>query len=119
MAEFNGRVYSLKGRIGDDTFRKYWGLDLEGINAVSLAGFDLDIGLHMWKQPRLRLEVDDQGITPSFWGGAISLNLISPLLDLPIPIRLAGGGDYKSSGFVPGLNLASGLAWRIGLNIQL
>ncbi len=119
MVAWEKSVLTWRVRIGEATFRKSWGMDLEGLNVLSWLGYDLDLGGHIWKQPRLRLDVLDQNIRRSMYGGGGSANILSPTLDLPIPIRLAGGIDYKSSGFLPGANLEGGLSWRIGMGMGL
>ncbi len=119
MLALDQRVLTFRVRIGDDTFRSSWGTDLDVLNVVSLLGFDFDVGLHLWKQPRLRLNVNDIELEPSLYGGGGSLDMFSPDLGMPFPSRLAGGIDYKTSGFTPGKDLERGPAWRIGLNIPL
>jgi hypothetical protein len=119
MAAWESKIFTWTIRIGEDTFREFWGMDLEAMNLISLLGTDLDLGLHIWRQPRLRLDIMDRKTVPLQFGGAGSLDLFSPDLGLAFPMRLAGGIDYKSSGFLPGSNLNEGLTWRFGLDIPL
>jgi hypothetical protein len=119
MLSLYKRVITLRVRIGDDTFRKSWGMDLDALSVISWLGYDLDLGGHFWKQPRLRLDILDQNSRQLLYGGGGSINILSPALDLPFPIRIAGGADYKTSGFLPGADLERGLAWRIGVGIGL
>jgi hypothetical protein len=119
LLALDSRTLNWRVRIGDDTFRRSWGTDLDATDVISIEGFTCDIGLHLWSQPRLRLSVNDQGKTPTSLGGGGSLNLFSPTLDLPFPIKLAGGGGYKTSGFIAGADMESGFAWHFGLDISL
>jgi len=117
LAAWDGRVFSLRYRAGDDTFRKSWGLDLEALEAVRFAGWSLDAGANLWRQPRLRLTHEDQGPTPERIGFRESLTLFSPPASDTFPLRAALGQDFKTSGFLPGERLERGHGWRMGLGL--
>ena len=69
MLSLDKRVITLRVRIGDDTFRKSWGMDLDALSVISWLGYDLDLGGHFWKQPRLRLDILDQNSRQLLYGG--------------------------------------------------
>ncbi len=119
IAAWDRTSVTLRIRIGDDTFRNFWGTDLTAVNILSLAGADLDFSAHLWKQPRLRLDPNDQGVVRDRLGGGGDVTILSPTLPTPWPVRLAAGGGYKALGFVPGEELEQGFNWRIGLDVEL
>ncbi len=107
------RTVIARYRIGDDAYRRNWGLDLETSELFSYAGTTLDADFHFWRQPRLKLVRGDTGSTESRLGYGQSLTVFLPPFVKRVPVRLAVGGDYKTLGFVPGWTLDEGFTVRV------
>lgn len=113
LLSWDRRTVIARYRIGDDAYRRNWGLDLETSELFSYAGATLDADFHFWKQPGLKLVRGDAQPTDSRFGFGQSLTVFLPPFVKRIPVRLAAGGDYKTLGFVPGYNLDEGFTARV------
>jgi hypothetical protein len=113
LLSWDRRTVIARYRIGDDAYRRNWGLDLETSELFSYAGATLDADLHFWRQPRLKLVRGDTQPTESRLGYGQSLTVFLPPFVKRVPVRLALGGDYKTLGFVPGQMLDEGFTMRV------
>jgi hypothetical protein len=110
------RAWLLGYRVGDDTFRRSWGLDAVSSGLVRAGGCVFDLDAHVWEQPRLNLSLSEtRQLEPRRAGWAAALSALSPMLPGGWPVRVSGGGGWKTSGFVRGKDLGAGAYWRIGL----
>jgi hypothetical protein len=113
LLSWDRRTVIARYRIGDDAYRRHWGLDLETSELFSYSGATLDVDLHFWRQPRLILDRSDTGRAGSRLGYGQSLMVFLPPFFKRVPVRFALGGDYKTSGFVPGQKLGEGFTARV------
>jgi hypothetical protein len=113
LLSWDRRTVIARYRIGDDAYRRNWGLDLETSELFSYAGATLDADLHFWRQPRVKLARNDSLPAESRLGYGQSLMVFLPPFVKRVPVRLALGGDYKTLGFLPGRTLAEGFTARV------
>lgn len=113
LLAWNRRTLIARYRIGDDAYRSNWGADLEASEILTVAGASLDAEIHFWKQPRLKLDRGDLEPAESRFGTGQSLTVFLPPVSAKLPIRLAVGGDFKTSGFLPGAKLDEGFSLRL------
>lgn len=117
LLAWRGRTAALRAAWGSGEPGTAVGIDLEAREVAAWKGFALDLALHGWSQPRLRLSPGRNASRDGEPGGALSADLLLPALGRAFPLRLALGITAKSRGYLPGAPLAGGHTLRAGIGL--
>lgn len=117
LLAWRGRTAALRAAWGDGELGTASGLDLEVRDAAAWKGFTLDLALHGWSQPPLRLSPGGGDSPEGAPGAALAADVLLPVPGRAFPLRLALGITAKTGGYLPGAPLDGGTTLRAGIGL--
>ncbi|MBL7032697.1 MAG: hypothetical protein ISR91_01000 [Candidatus Delongbacteria bacterium] len=115
---FDNHLVRVDLGLGDDTFQTGWGsIGVLVEELVRRPGFQLDLRLDAWKQPRL--DLSGQSISGSGNGGACSLRGHYQLPTSRLPLFGIVEAGFKSRGFLEGYSLDRAPNLMLGLALKM
>ena len=105
--------------VGDQTFHKSWGgVGIDVQNVYEDESFSLDVNLHLWKQPALKLRAGTQLESGGGVGGAFSVRSYYHLGRSPNSPSAVVELGYKSIGFLESYPMDSSFLILVGLALR-
>lgn len=116
----NGRLLLVKARIGDATFRHFYGGGVKMLNLVNKETLKVNTAIDMWYQPSFTIGLST-GINSV--QEALGFMIQSSFSYFPLKnnfkLGIHGQVGYKTRGYLMGENLDKGLVVRLGLAINV
>jgi hypothetical protein len=112
-----GKVLIITYRHGDGKLHDFNAVELEAHDLLEIDGNPIGFGVHLWRQPPLRLGGDRVATTAGGAGGALYGQVRISTARAAVPVSLTLKAGYKTAGYMEGEHLSSGPLFRLGLRL--